>query len=146
MGDVLSFTRLAHAVAFDGFGENHRGLALMLERRGIGRVHFVRIVPAAIQTPDVVVRHIGHQRLELGILAEEMFAHIRAIVRFHRLIFAVHALFHAFEQHAGLVFHEQRIPVRTPHHFNHVPACAAKVRLQLLNDLAVAAHRAIEPL
>ena len=41
---------------------------------------------------------------------------------------------------------EQRVPARTPEHLDDVPARAAEIGLEFLNDLAVAAHRPIEPL
>jgi hypothetical protein len=55
VGDVLRLARLAHAVALDGLGEDHRRLAGVLHRRGVGGVDLVRIVAAAVQAPDVVV-------------------------------------------------------------------------------------------
>jgi hypothetical protein len=56
------------------------------------------------------------------------------------------ALFHALHQDAVLVLREQRIPVGTPDDLDDVPAGAAEVGFELLDDLAVAAHRAVEPL
>ena len=47
---------------------------------------------------------------------------------------------------AVLVAREQRVPVRAPDHLDHVPAGAAELALELLDDLAVAAHRAVEAL
>jgi hypothetical protein len=41
---------------------------------------------------------------------------------------------------------EQRVPFRTPKDFDHAPAGAAKHHLEFLDDLAVAAHRTVEPL
>ena len=49
-------------------------------------------------------------------------------------------------QQAVVVGGEQRVPARAPDHLDHVPAGAAEVRLELLDDLAVAAHRAVEAL
>src|SRR6266540_1158029 len=46
----------------------------------------------------------------------------------------------------GLVLGEQRVPVAAPDHLDDVPAGAAEGALQLLDDLAVAAHRPVEPL
>jgi hypothetical protein len=45
-----------------------------------------------------------------------------------------------------LVAGQQRVPVAAPDDLDDVPAGAAEDRLQLLDDLAVAAHRAVEPL
>ena len=44
------------------------------------------------------------------------------------------------------VLGEQRVPAGTPQALDDVPARAAEVGLQLLHDLAVAAHRPVEPL
>jgi hypothetical protein len=41
---------------------------------------------------------------------------------------------------------EQRIPVVAPDHLDHVPAGAAEEPFELLDDLAVAANRTVEPL
>jgi hypothetical protein len=38
------------------------------------------------------------------------------------------------------------VPVAAPDHLDDVPAGAAEDRLEFLDDLAVAAHRAVEPL
>ena len=62
------------------------------------------------------------------------------------LVFAVDDFFHAPDQKAGFVGPKQRIPIGTPDHLDHVPARARKDRFELLNDLAVAAHRPVETL
>jgi hypothetical protein len=51
---------------------------------------------------------------------------------------------HLVDEHAVDVAREQGVPLATPDHLDHVPAGAAEVRLQLLDDLAVAADRAVE--
>ena len=66
-------------------------------------VNFVRIVAAACQTPDVIVRHVGHQLEQLGMLAKEMFAHIGAIFRFVVLVFAVDCFHHHALQDAFFI-------------------------------------------
>ncbi len=101
---------------------------------------------AAIKAPDLVVRHVGDQFQQFRVLAEEMLAHISAVLGFVGLVFAVHHFFHAFEQQAGLVLGEQAIPVAAPDHLDHVPAGAAEHAFQFLDDLAVAAHRAVQAL
>ena len=40
----------------------------------------------------------------------------------------------------------QRVPVAAPDHLDHVPAGAAKIGFEFLDDLAVAAHRTVEAL
>lgn len=101
---------------------------------------------AAVQAPDVLVGHVGHHALEFGVLAEEVLAHIGAITRLVVLIVAVDRLHHAFLQQPVGVLRQQRIPVAAPQDLDHVPAGATEDRLQLLHDLAVAAHRAVQAL
>ncbi len=109
-------------------------------------MHLVRVVAAAIEAPDVLVAHARHHLGDLRVLAEKVLAHERAVVRLVVLVFAVDRLLHHAQQAPFLVAREQRIPVRSPDHLDHVPAGAAELALELLDDLAVAAHRAVEPL
>src|SRR5260221_221271 len=146
VGDVLAFAHGAHAVALHGLREDYRGLALVLHRRRVRRVHLVRIVAAAVQAPHVRVGHVGHHRPELRVLAEEMLAHIGAVAALELLVLAVDRLFHALQQEARLVAGDERIPIGAPDHLDHVPAGATEIGLELLDDLAVAAHRAVEAL
>ena len=84
--------------------------------------------------------------LQLGILAEEMLARVRAALGLEVLVLAVDALFHHAAQQALRVARQQRIPARAPDHLDDVPAGAEERGLELLDDLAVAAHRAVEAL
>src|SRR5205823_2236724 len=77
---------------------------------------------------------------------EEMLADVRAVLALEILVLAVDALFHSLQQNAGLVFREKRVPARTPDDLDHVPAGAAKDAVELLDDLAVAAHGSVQPL
>ncbi len=145
MRDVLRLARLAHAVALDRLGEDHGRLAGVVYR-GVERgVDLERVVAAAVQEPDVVVRIVGDELLQLRRI-EEMLADVRAVLRLERLVFAVDAFHHPAHQDALLVAREQRIPVAAPDDLDDVPAGAAKIALELLDDLAVAAHRAVEAL
>ena len=62
------------------------------------------------------------------------------------LVIAVHRLLHALLQDAVFIPGKQRIPAAAPDHLDHMPVRTAEGALQLLNDLAVAPHRAVEPL
>jgi hypothetical protein len=101
---------------------------------------------APVQAPDVLVGHGGHHLLQLRIFAEEMLARVGAALGLEVLVFAVHALFHALAQDALAVHGQQRIPVGTPEHLDDVPAGAPEGGFQFLDDLAVAAHRAVQAL
>ena len=58
VGDVHRLARLAHAVALDGLREDHRRLALVLRGRVVRGVDLERIVPAAVEPPDALVRQL----------------------------------------------------------------------------------------
>ena len=146
MGDVLAFARLAHAVALDGLGEDERRLALVSDRGRVGGIDLARIVSAAGQFPDLVVRHAGDEGLRLLVAAEEVLADIGAVLGLEVLIFAVDAFLHQLREHAAVVPGEQRVPARAPQHLDDVPAGAPEVRLEFLDDLAVAPHRPVEAL
>src|SRR5262249_28033706 len=111
----------------------------------VASVDLERIEAAAVEMPDVVVGPVRDQLLQLR-RVEEILAHVRAVLRLEGLILAVDALHHAPHEDALLVAREQRIPARAQDHFDDVPAGTAEVRLELLDDLAVAAHRPVESL
>ena len=62
------------------------------------------------------------------------------------LKFAVHGFMQTFENDVVGITCEQRIPVRTPHHLDHVPAGAAEQAFEFLNDRAIAAYRPVKAL
>ena len=82
----------------------------------------------------------------LGAAAKEMLAHVSAIVCFEGLVVSIQRVHHDLAQCAVFVASEQGIPAAAPEAFDDVPACATEFAFQLLNDLAVAAHRAIQAL
>ena len=145
MGDVLRFARHAHAVALDGLGQDDRRLALVMGCRVVGGIDLVRIEAAAIEPPDVVIRPVGHHGLQLR-RVEKVLADVRAILALERLVFAVDAFHHPAHEDACLVAREEGVPARAPHHLDDVPARATEFAFELLDDLAIAAHRAVEAL
>jgi hypothetical protein len=146
VGDVLALAGRTHPVALDGLREDHRRLACVTRGRGIGGVDLDRVVAAPVQGPDLLIRHVRDQRRELRVAAEEVLAHVGAVARLVGLVVAVDRLLHALDQQLSLRRGEQRIPARAPDHLDHVPAGAEEVRLELLDDLAVAADRSVEAL
>ena len=87
-----------------------------------------------------------HQLLGARVAAEEVLAHVGAVVGLVGLVVAVGRGVHQIDQRAVAVGVQQRVPFAAPDHLDDVPAGAAEERLQLLDDLAVAAHRAVEAL
>ena len=140
--------RLAGAggVALHGFRQDHRGLAGVVHRLVVGRVHLERVMAAAIETINVLVAHVLDHFLQLRVFAEEMLAGVGAAVFLVGLVFAVHRFVHAAAQQAFGILLQQRVPEPAPDHFDHVPAGAAEQAFQLLDDLAVAAHRPVQAL
>ena len=118
----------------------------MPDRLGVGRVDLVRIVAAAVQPPDVLVGQVRDHLPELRVLAEEVLAGVGAALGLEVLVLAVDRFLHALAQQPLGVEAQERVPVGAPDHLQHVPARPAERRLQLLDDLSVAAHRAVEPL
>ena len=106
----------------------------------------MRVVTAAVEMPDFIVRHIGNQLQQLRVFAEEIFAHVSAVSGFIGLIFAVNHFFHALQQQAGFIFGQQAIPLPAPHHLDDVPARTAEYTFQFLNNFAVTTYRAVEAL
>ncbi len=100
----------------------------------------------ALQAEDVLVGHMRDQIQQFRVFAEEMFAHEGAVLGLVSLVFAVHRLFHALAQQALGVAGQQIVPARAPHHFDDIPAGPAEFAFQFLDDLAVAAHRAVQAL
>ncbi len=146
VGDVLALTRLADPVALDGAGENDRRHAFGFGRALVGVVDLVGIVAAERQLLQLLIREMFDHLEQSRIGAPEVLADVGARLDGVLLILAVDDLAHpANEQALGVLF-EQVVPLGAPQHFDHVPARAAEDRFELGDDLAVAAHRTVEPL
>ena len=146
VGDVLRFAGLTHAVTFNGFGQNHgRAAVCIVHRFIISRIYFVRVVAAAVQCPDFVIGHIGHQGFQLG-RVEEMFTDICTVFGFISLVVAVQTFVHAVFQCVVGVACQQCVPAAAPNHFQYIPAGTAEVAFQFLDNFAVAANRAVQTL
>ena len=146
VGAHLALAPVAHAVALLGLGEDHRRLALVRGGRAVRGVDLHRVVAAAAQAVDVLVGHVGDDRLQLRVLVEEVLAVEAAVGGGVGLELAVDRLVQPLEDHAVVVAREERVPVGAPHQLHHVPARAGEQTLELLHHRAVAAHRAVEPL
>ena len=134
------------AVALDGLGQNYTGLARVVHRLVVSRIYLVGVVATAVELPDLFVGEILDHLLKLRASAEEVFAHIGAVIGLVVLVVAVHRFFHALLQQAVVIAGQQRVPHAAPDHLDHIPVRTAEAAFELLNDLAVTAHRAIETL
>ena len=147
VGRVAALEVVTEAVALDRLGEDDGGLALVLDRRLVGRVHLAVVQAAAAElAPDVVVRPVLDQGRGALVASEEVVADERAALGAVGLEVAVGSRVHEVDERAVVVLREQLVPAAAPDDLDDVPAGAAEEALELLDDLAVAAHRAVEAL
>ncbi len=132
--------------ALDRLGEDHRGLALVLLGGLVRRVDLAVVVPAAAEVQDLVVGHALDHLAQPLVAAEEVLADVRTGLGGVGLELPVRRGVQLVDQHAVPVLGQQRVPGAVPDQLDHVPAGAAEDRLQLLDDLAVAAHGTVEAL
>ena len=136
----------AERPALDRLREDHGRLAGVRLGRRVRRVDLLVVVAAAPQVQDLVVGHVLDHRPQPVVAAEEVIADVRAGLGGVRLELSVGRGVQLVDQHAVAVLCEQRVPTAVPDQLDDVPAGAAELRLQLLDDLAVAAHRPVEAL
>jgi hypothetical protein len=104
-------------------------------------------VAAALELPpDVLVAPVLDHLAGARVAVEEVLADVLAVVGAEGLVVAVEVWFIRWDQRAVAVGGEQRVPAAAPDDLDDVPAGAAEEGLELLDDLAVAAHRAVEAL
>ena len=104
------------------------------------------VVTAAAEAHQVIVREMLHQRAELWLWAEEVLANVCATSNDVLLELTVNGRVHLAYELSARVVRQEFIPLAAPDHLDHIPAGAAEEPFELLNDLAVAAHRAVESL
>ncbi|MNO79606.1 hypothetical protein D3C76_707800 [compost metagenome] len=143
--NVLRFAR-AGAVALDGLGQDDGRLALVVDRLVVGRIDLVRVVAATVELPDFLVGEVLDHLQQFRTRAEEVLTHVGTVLRLVVLVFAVDDFVHALLQQAGVVLGEQRVPEAAPDDLVDVPLGAAEHAFQFLDDLAVAAYRAVQAL
>ena len=146
VGRIASLEAGTQAVALNGLGEDDRGLVLGLHGRLIGGIDLLVVVAAALEAPDLVVGHLRDHLFGLLGATEEVLAHECAGLGLVGLIVAVEGLVHDAHELAVVVLLQQIVPFATPEDLDDVPAGAAEEGLQLLDDLAVATHRAVKAL
>ena len=95
---------------------------------------------------QVVVAEVLDHALQARVGTEEVLADVVARLDRVLLELAVDGAVHLVDEHAVDVAREEVVPAAAPDDLDDVPARAAEDRLELLDDLAVAAHRTVEPL
>ena len=130
--------------ALDGVRQDHRRLPGVLGG-GVERcVDLAVVVATARQLLDLPVGHVLDHLAQARVRAEEVLPVVGAVLDGERLELAVGRAVHLVDEHAVDVAGEQLVPLTAPDHLDDVPPGAAEVGLELLDDLAVAGHRAVE--
>ena len=103
-------------------------------------------VTAAAQSAQVVVGEMRDQGLQPRVRTEEVLADVGT--RFHTVLLelAIDRGVHLGNERAIGVAGEQIVPLATPDDLDHVPPRTPVQRFEFLDDLAIAAHRAVQPL
>jgi hypothetical protein len=111
-----------------------------------GGVDLALVMTAALDAADLLVGTHAHDVSEARVVFDPVRADFRTTRHRVHLVIAVHRAFHARLEHALVVDGEQRVPLAAPDDLDDVPVCATEAAFEFLDDLAVAAHRAVEPL
>ena len=120
--------------------------AEVLGGRLVRRVQLAVVVTAARQVDEVLVAEVGDHLAQARVGPEEVVADVRAVLDAVALELAVDGVVELVQQHAVVVVGQQLVPLRTVDDLDDVPAGAAEHGFELLDDLAVAAHRPVEAL
>ena len=142
----LALTCGAHTVAFFGVRQNHHGLARVGHGGGVGGVNFDHIVTATLKAVNLLIRHALCQPHQGFVLTKKVFSVVAPVFGGKGLHLPIHGVGKGFEQGPLGVSGQQAVPVAAPHQFDDLPTRSRKQPLQLIDDAAVAAHRAVEPL
>ena len=146
VGGHLALPGLAHAIAFFGVRQDHRGLALVVGRCGIGRIDLHQVVAATFEAVNLLVGHTLGQTRQLFVLTKEGVAVEAPVFGRKGLHLAVHRVGKRTHQGSGDIAGKQTIPITAPHQLDDVPTSATEQALQLINDAAVATHRSVQAL
>ena len=146
VGDVARLDARPERPALDGLGEDHRRRAAVLGGRLVRGEDLAVVVAAAAELREVVVGQVLDERLEPRIRPEEVLPDVGAAHHRELLELAVDGAVHLLDQDAVPIAGQELVPLAAPDDLDDVPAGAAEDRLQLLDDLAVAADGPVEAL
>ena len=146
VSDVLAFASFTQSIAFNRLGQNDGRRALVFGGGFVSGVHLDGIVAAQPHARKLLVGEMLNHLQQPGIAAKQVVAEVGAALDKIFLILAVGDLAHALDQNSIAIVGDEVVPVAAPDHLDHIPACAAEDGFQFLNDLAVAAHRPVQPL
>ena len=146
VSDVLAFARFAQSVALNRFSQNDGRRSLVLHGCLISRMNFDGIMAAKPHAGQLLVGKMLNHFEQSRIRAEKVLPEVSTALDEIFLVLAVGDLAHALDQQTVAIGADETVPVAAPDHLDHIPAGAAENGFQFLNDLAIAAHRAVQPL
>ncbi len=146
VGDVAGLDTRSKGPALDRMGQDHRRCAAVFGRGAIRGVDLAVVVTAAAESGQLVVGEVVDEPPQARVGAEEVLPNVGPSGHGVLLELAVDGVVHLVDQHALDVPGKQVVPLTAPDHLDHVPAGAAEQPLELLDDLAVAPYRPVEPL
>ena len=130
----------------DGLGQDRGRCPFVLDRGLVRGVELPVVVPPAREVAQVVVGQVLDHAPQPRVGTEEVLADVGATLDRVLLELAVDRRVHLVEQDAVGVTGEELVPLRAPDDLDDVPTRASEHGLELLDDLAVAAHGAVEAL
>src|SRR5438132_9943697 len=118
----------------------------MVDRRPIRGVYFDGIVSAQPHAGELLVGKMLNHLKQTWVSPEEVVPEVSPALDEVFLVLTVGDLAHAADQQAVAVILYETVPVAAPNNLDYVPARPAENSLEFLNDLAIAAHRSVQPL
>ena len=103
-------------------------------------------MPAAAQSHEIIIGEVCDKLLQIGLRSKEVLANVGTARDDVFLELSVNGCIHLPNKVASGVLGEQVVPLATPDHLDHIPAGSTEEAFELLDDLAVAAHRSVEAL
>src|ERR1035437_4987183 len=95
---------------------------------------------------EIVIREMLNQRTEAWVWPEEVLSDVGPAGDRKLLEVAVECGVHLLDEDALDIAREEIVPLPRPDHLDDIPTGPTEGRLQLLDDLAVASDRPVEPL
>ena len=146
VGGVAGLDVRPEGPSLDRLGQDGGRRADVFGGRLVGRVQLAVVVSAAGEGLQLLVGQVGDEGGEAGVGAEEVLADVGPGLGGVLLELAVDRRVHLVEEHAVDVLGQQVVPRPAPDDLDDVPPRPAEEGFELLDDLAVAPHRAVEAL
>ena len=146
VGGVAALEVGAERPSLDGLGQHDGRLAPVPDGRVVRGIDLPTVVAAAFEAPDLRVGHGCDHGRGATVAGEEVFPDEAAGLGLVGLEVTVGGRVEQIDEGSVVVGRQERVPFASPDDLDDVPAGAAEVGFQLLDDLAVATDRSVEAL